>query len=95
MILFTGGSGRIGSLLKPLFPDAVFPARRELDITEPYLVQRWFPSVIVHLAALVGEEKCRDRYQAWRTNVIGTHKLALTTIPILYASTSYVLRLLW
>ena len=38
MIVFTGGTGRLGTELKKWFPDDLYPTREELDITVPYSI---------------------------------------------------------
>lgn len=90
MITFTGGSGRIGRMLKHLFPYAYFPTHAQYDILggrTPALL----PALVVHMAALVGEEKCSANCKlAQQVNVQGTANVMRLGVPVLYFSTSYV-----
>lgn len=80
VVLITGGSGRLGSELKKVFPDALAPALNELDITDRDNVLKYIkkniPEIIIHAAAMTDAEKCeKDPKKAWKTNVEGTRNL--------------------
>jgi dTDP-4-dehydrorhamnose reductase len=80
MLLITGGTGRLGRELGKVFPDAVRPPRRELDLQLPETVDGCLralrPSTVIHAAAYTdvrGAE--RERATCWDTNVRGTERL--------------------
>ena len=96
LTVVTGGSGRLGTALRPYFSDALFPTRAELDVANPNSINRYFSArsvgCIVHLAA-------ETRYDApWdllvRTNIVGTAQIALVAqkqgARCVYTSTDYV-----
>jgi len=99
MIVFTGGTGRLGTELKKWFPDDLYPAREELDITVPYSILDYFgvmkPKMVVHCAAFTSPPVCeKNPLQALRVNIEGTAYLAeyctQKKIPLVYISTEYV-----
>lgn len=99
MIVFTGGSGKLGTEMKKFFPDALFPTRDELDITSAYSIIYYFnlfkPTLIVHCAAFTSPPVCdKNPVQAIRTNIQGTAYIAeyalQKNIPVVYISTEYV-----
>ncbi len=80
MMLVTGGSGRLGSALRKVFPDALFPSREELDLALPdsvfSFISRHRPSVIIHAAAMTSLRECEsNRGLCWKVNVDGTGNL--------------------
>ena len=80
LIIVTGATGKLGRELVRIFPDCLHPDRKELDITDRRLVDRYVryyePEAIVHAAALTGVRQCEeDRYLAWKTNVDGTENV--------------------
>ena len=80
MILITGGSGKLGTALKKVFPDALAPSHKELNITDRESVFKFIeknhPDKIIHAAALTGIRQCYENKKlAWETNVIGTENL--------------------
>lgn len=101
MILITGGSGKLGAVLKKVFPDALTPTRKELDITDRDSVFKFIetnrPEKIIHAAALTGVRQCdEDKELAWKTNIRGTENLVdaclkfKPNIHFLYVSTACV-----
>ena len=79
-MLITGGSGALGKSLKAVFPDAYFPAHKEMDITDKDSVSsailKFKPDSIIHTAAFVDVRGCeKDREKAWNTNVEGTQNI--------------------
>jgi dTDP-4-dehydrorhamnose reductase len=80
MILITGSSGKLGSQLKIIFPDALTPSHEELNISRRRDVFEYIeknkPDVIIHTAALTGVGHCENNKKtAWETNVGGTENL--------------------
>jgi dTDP-4-dehydrorhamnose reductase len=79
-ILITGGSGKLGTELMKVFPEALHPARQEVDLREKASVNKYIarqkPDMIIHTAALTSVTLCeRNRKEAYETNVIGTENL--------------------
>jgi dTDP-4-dehydrorhamnose reductase len=80
MMLITGGSGRLGGCLREVFPEALAPARGELDLLRreaaEAFVARHRPSVVVHAAAYTSVQKAEvERERCWAVNVSGTQWL--------------------
>jgi dTDP-4-dehydrorhamnose reductase len=80
MILITGGSGVLGKELQKVFPDALAPTRKELDITNKNLVLQYIKNhkidTVIHAAALTSVEKCdKEKALAYETNYTGTKNL--------------------
>lgn len=80
MILVTGGNGALGSELKKIYSDELFPTRNELDITKKEEVTKFFKkheiNTIIHTAALTKIRTCEENKDlAWNTNVQGTKNL--------------------
>jgi dTDP-4-dehydrorhamnose reductase len=99
MLVITGGTGKLGTELKKLFTDAVFPSHEELDVKSPYSIVDYFnivkPSYILHCAAFaspIGIDQ--NPLEGLRCNILGTAFLAeyalQKNIPMAYISTDYV-----
>ena len=78
--LITGGSGVLGTELKKLFPNSLFPSHSELDITNHEMVFDYFSKnefdSIIHAAAMTSVRQCEsEKKLSWDTNVIGTKNL--------------------
>ena len=78
--LITGGSGILGTELKKLFPNSLFPSHSELDITNHEMVFDYFSKnefdSIIHTAAMTSIRQCEsEKKLSWDTNVIGTKNL--------------------
>lgn len=98
-VLLTGGTGRLGTELRTLLPDAVAPLRRELDLTDPGSIgrtlDRYRPTVLLHAAAYTDVARAeQERAACWAVNVEGTRNLvreaAARGIFLLHISTDYV-----
>jgi len=64
MIIVTGGSGLLGSAFKKILPNAIFPTRRQVDLSSSVHIKQYFEKVgkknidaVIHLAAFVGGVK--------------------------------------
>ncbi|SVD99271.1 uncharacterized protein METZ01_LOCUS452125, partial [marine metagenome] len=78
--LITGGSGILGTELKKLFPNSLFPSHSELDITNHEMVFDYFSKnefdSIIHTAAMTSIRQCEsEKKLSWDTNVVGTKNL--------------------
>ncbi len=82
--LITGGSGILGTELKKLFPNSLFPSHSELDITNHEMVFDYFSKnefdSIIHTAAMTSVRQCEsEKKLSWDTNVVGTKNLVDAT----------------
>lgn len=100
-ILFTGGSGLLGSELKKHFQGGLFPTHKELDITDRRAIQIFFKKnrfdIVVHLAAFISPPQIdKDPRKALEVNIIGTANLVAACMEykkkIIYMSTDYVFK---
>jgi len=75
-ILVTGGSGMVGSELKNLMPNALYPSSKELDLLDQYSIMSFFNDnqvdYVVHLAAYVGSlhDNIRNRISYFDSNIL-------------------------
>ena len=79
-VLFTGGTGLLGRHMKPLIPQALFPAHAEFDITDPSQMAAYLDgksvSTIFHAAAFTSPPKINENPKlALDVNIIGTANL--------------------
>jgi len=79
-ILITWGTGRLGKACKKIFPNAIYPTRKDMDITNPEMVESFLeiqkPKYIIHLAALASIPKCEENKDlAWKINVEASRNL--------------------
>jgi dTDP-4-dehydrorhamnose reductase len=88
VILLTGGSGRLGSLLRDLIPQCYAPSHSRFDILEP----DWPLGIeaVVHCAAFTDVAAAQDDRmgECYSVNVLGTYRMS--RYPICYISTEYV-----
>ena len=91
-ILVTGGSGSLGSRINELLPNVFAPTKFELDVSEPWSLDKRY-DIVIHCAALV-RKKCKDRLLAFKTNVVGTFNAVdycfKNDSRLVYISTEYV-----
>ena len=101
-IVFTGGSGRFGSIIKKskskykLF----FPSRKELDVNNLNKIKNYLkkirPNYLVHMAAVSRPMSIHEKNinLSIKTNIIGTSNVVLAcseeNIKLVYFSSSYV-----
>ena len=79
-ILITGLSGRLGKVFQKIFPHAIYPSRKEMDITNSDAIEEFLlihqPEIIIHLAAIASIPGCENNKElAWTTNVVATRNL--------------------
>ncbi len=98
-LLITGGSGRLGSELRALLPQAAAPRRQQLDVSDPVSVmaalEQHRPTTVLHTAAYTdvsGAE--REPERCWQVNVLGTRAVAdacaALDLGLVHISTDYV-----
>ena len=102
VVLITGAAGALGTELKKIYPNALTPTHKELDLGDREAVNVFFKdhldiNVIIHAGALTGIRPCEeDQSLAWKTNVEGTRNLVDETleakekIQFIYVSTACV-----
>lgn len=78
--LITGASGKLGRELKKVYPQALAPTRKEMDLTAPKAIYEYLsnhtPDMVIHTGALTGIRECEEnRELAWKTNVLATEDL--------------------
>jgi dTDP-4-dehydrorhamnose reductase len=100
-MLFTGGSGLLGTAFRRLLPDAQYPPSSALDVSSVESVESYLEAhdvdVIVHGAAFTSPPKVdQDPVRAIAVNVIGTANIARAcarrSLRLVYISTDYVFR---
>ncbi len=101
-ILFTGASGRFGSVFKNLNNNKkyLYPTKKQLDITNQSSIKNFFkkynPKLVIHCAALSRPMNLHDKKieESITKNIIGTSNLVIEcnkkNIKIIYLSTNYV-----
>ncbi len=101
-IVFTGGSGRFGSVLKKIKTKykVYFPLRSQLDITKYKKTENYIkkikPKYLIHAAAISRPMEIHDKniIKSINTNIIGTSNIvklcSKLKIKLIYFSTNYV-----
>ena len=100
-VLITGGSGILGTELKKVFPNAITPTHKELDICDKNSVFDFFKKedieLVIHAAAATKIRFCEENKNlAMNTNVKGTKNLVDAIIELkknarfIYISTACV-----
>lgn len=100
-IIFTGGSGLLGSEFKKIEPDIVYPELSEFNVTDYNQICNFIGKgdyeLILHAAAFTSPPKI-DQYplEAVDINIIGTSNIVKACmkygIKLIYISTDYVFR---
>jgi dTDP-4-dehydrorhamnose reductase len=100
-ILFTGGSGLLGSAFKKIMPDMHYPPRTVFDVTDYDNMDHYLASgswsMIVHAAAFTSPPKIdEDPLHAIDVNIIGTCNIVKLCmkygIKLIYICTDYVFK---
>ena len=98
-VLFTGGSGLLGSAIQKLRPDWLYPTHERVDVLNYQTLYQFVKmanvETIVHAAALVPAAKCEeDPLGAMMTNMLGTMNVVAACgelgLRLVYVSTDYV-----
>jgi dTDP-4-dehydrorhamnose reductase len=94
--LITGGAGQLaGDLTNLLGESARAYSHTELDITDPFALERAFedtdPEIVFNCAAFHNVDLCeREPHTAWQVNVNAVRELARRNVPLVHFSTNYV-----
>ncbi len=101
-IIFTGGSGRFGSIIKTIKSNykLLFPSKKELDITNLKKIKKYLkknkPNYVVHMAGLSRPMQLHEKKidLSISLNIIGTSNMVIACaekkIKLIYFSSSYV-----
>ena len=102
IIVFTGGTGRFGSILKKsnLNHKVYFPTKKELDITNIKSIEKYLnktkPKILIHMAGLSRPMNIHNKniIKSINLNIIGPENVtcvcAKKKIKLIYFSTLYV-----
>lgn len=100
-VIFTGGSGLLGSEFQKILPDIHYPSHSEFDITRYEQIDDFIKNgewkMIVHAAAFTSPPKIdQDPLQAVEVNIIGTANLVRLcmkyNMKLIYICTDYVFK---
>jgi len=100
-IIFTGGSGLLGSEFKKIRPDIDYPASKQFNVTNYNQMKHYIQSkgcdLIVHAAAFTSPPLVdKDPLKALEANILGTCNIVKLCmefgIRLIYISTDYVFR---
>jgi dTDP-4-dehydrorhamnose reductase len=100
-IIFTGGSGLLGSEFRKIRPDIDYPSSKEFNVTNYEQMKKYVESngcdLIIHAAAFTSPPLIeKDPLKALEANIVGTSnivKLCMEfSIRLIYISTDYVFK---
>ena len=100
-ILFTGGSGLLGSEFKKILPNIQYPSKSEFDITDLEQMDQHLGkgdfSMIIHAAAFTSPPKIdQDPLRAIDVNIVGTSNIVKLCmkhkLKLIYLCTDYVFK---
>ena len=100
-IIFTGGSGLLGSEFKKILPDIKYPSSREFNVTNYQQMREYVQSndceLIIHAAAFTSPPSVdRDQMKALEINIMGTSNVVKLCMEfgarLIYISTDYVFK---
>ena len=98
-VIFTGGSGLLGTEFKKIRPSMLYPSSKEFDITNYAQMKRFVESkdceLLIHAAAYTSPPLIdKDPLKAIETNIIGTLNIVklcfVYGFRLIYISTDYV-----
>lgn len=95
-IVVTGGGGQLAQCLKPYFPFAQYPTKRDLNVADRASCKAYFSThsaqLILHLAAETAHDAPPESYIM--NNIVGTANVTLwakhLNARLVYTSTDYV-----
>lgn len=100
-ILFTGGSGLLGSEFRKILPDINYPSSKEFNVTDYYQMKQYMEShgcdLIIHAAAFTSPPLiAKDPLRALEINIVGTSSVVKLCMEfdawLIYISTDYVFK---
>jgi len=100
-ILFTGGSGLLGSEFRKILPDINYPSSKEFNVTDYYQMKQYMElhdcDLIIHAAAFTSPPLIdKDPLKALEINIIGTSSVVKLCMEfdawLIYISTDYVFK---
>ncbi|HEY9165190.1 MAG TPA: sugar nucleotide-binding protein [Candidatus Kryptonia bacterium] len=100
-VLFTGGGGLLGREFQKILPGALYPSKREFDVTDPDRMETYVAGrkigTILHAAAFTSPPKVdQNPVLAIDANIIGTSNIVKLCVKhsfrLVYVSTDYVFR---
>jgi dTDP-4-dehydrorhamnose reductase len=100
-IIFTGGSGLLGSEFRKIRPDVNYPSSKEFNVTNFEQMKRYVEAdgcdLIIHAGAFIAPPLIeKDPLKAIEVNIIGTSNVVKLCMGIdarlIYISTDYVFR---
>ncbi|MHC4485584.1 MAG: SDR family oxidoreductase [Planctomycetota bacterium] len=100
-IIFTGGSGLLGSEFRKILPDINYPSSKEFNVTDYYQMKQYMEShgcdLIIHAAAFTSPPLiAKDPLRALEINIVGTSSVVKLCMEfdawLIYISTDYVFK---
>jgi dTDP-4-dehydrorhamnose reductase len=100
-ILFTGGSGLLGSEFRKILPDINYPSSKEFNVTDYHQMKQYVEShgcdLIIHAAAFTSPPLIdKDPLKALEINIVGTSSVVKLCMEfdawLIYISTDYVFK---
>jgi len=100
-VIFTGGSGLLGSEFKKILPDIDYPSSKQLNVTDYEQMRRYVErkgcELILHAAAFISPPLIeKDPLKALEVNIVGTANVVKVCMEfearLIYLSTDYVFK---
>ena len=100
-ILFTGGTGLLGTEIKKTLPNLYFPDRSEFEVSNYPQMQKYLQgkdiNLLIHAAALTSPPRIdKNPVEAINSNIIGTSNIVKlcfeNKMRLIYFSTDYVFK---